>query len=180
MPIDQQHLLHDLRERRVIGRGHEHEPLADYALIVTTFLTCTGAAVAAALRHRSLPQQLPLRDALLLGLATTRLSRLVTREKVTRVVRAPFTEVEPGATRDQVKERPRGEGAIRAIGELVTCPRCFGMWASGVLSVAYVFAPGPTRFAAGLLTASLISDYTNLLFARAREAMSSPPPVTGA
>lgn len=170
--MDQQHLLHDLRERRVIGRGHEHEPLADYALIATTFLTCTGAAVAAALRRRSLPRELPLRDALLLGLATTRLSRLVTREKVTRVVRAPFTEVEPGATPDQVKERPRGDGVVRAIGELVTCPRCVGVWASGALSIAYVFAPEPTRFAAGLLTASLVSDYANLIFARTREALS--------
>lgn len=168
--MDQQRFLHELRDHHVIGRGHDDEPLVDYAVIVTTFLTCTGAAVASSLRRHTMPRELPLADVLLLGLAATRLSRLFTREKVTRVVRAPFTEVEPGATLDQVKERPRGEGVTRAMGELLTCPRCFGVWASGALSIAYLFAPAPTRFAAGLLTASLVSDYVNLLFARTREA----------
>ncbi|AKF11387.1 DUF1360 domain-containing protein [Sandaracinus amylolyticus] len=166
--MDNETICRDLRRHHVIGRGHDHEPLVDYAVLATTFLTVTSTAVVSALRRDALPRELPLRDALLLGLATTRLTRLFTREKVMRVVRAPFTEVEEGASPDEVKERPRGDGAIRALGELLTCPRCFGMWSSAALSIAYVFAPGPTRFAAGLLTAALVNDYVNLRFAQAR------------
>lgn len=165
----QQAITHGLRERRLIGRGHEDEPLVEYALLAATFLTLTSAAIATAVRRRALPRPHPLGDTLLLGLATTRLSRLFTREKVTRPIRAPFTEVAPDAGRDEVKERPRGEGATRALGELLTCPRCVGMWASAVLSVAYLFAPAPTRAASGILAASLISDWINVRFAHARE-----------
>lgn len=158
-----------LREHHVIGRGHEREPLVDYALIVTTFLAMTGASVARALRRGAAPERVPLTDTLLLGLAAARLSRLFTKEKVTRVVRAPFTEVDEGASLDEVREHARGSGATRAIGELLTCPRCFGMWSSALLCAAYLWAPGPTRTASTILSASLISDLANVRFAHARK-----------
>ena len=170
--MDKQGLTHELREHRLIGRGHEHEPLVDYALLATTFTTLTGGAILGAVRQGACPTALPLHDAALLGLATARLTRLVTREKVTRPIRAPFTENEPGADPGEVAEQPRGEGLTRAIGELLTCPRCFAMWASSALSLAYVFAPGPTRVVSGILAASLISDWVNVRFAHAREAAS--------
>jgi hypothetical protein len=167
--VDADTLQHDLRKHHLIGRGHEEEPLVDYALIGSTFVSVLATALASGLRHGRVPRPLPLRDVVLLGLATARLARLITREKVARVVRAPFTEVEEGASPDEVKERPRGHGATRAMGELLTCPRCFGMWASAALSIAYLFAPGPTRFGAGVLTASLVSDWANVRFAHARQ-----------
>lgn len=160
-------IAHDLRERRVIGRGHEHEPLLDYALLATTFLSITGAAIATARRQGAIPQRLPLSDAILLALATARVSRLFTREKVTRPLRAPFTEVAPDARPGEVKESARGRGLTRAVGELLTCPRCFGMWASAALSLGYVFAPGPTRVVAGIFSASLVSDFVNMQLAKA-------------
>jgi hypothetical protein len=167
--MDKQALTHELREHRLIGRGHEHEPLVDYALLATTFATVTGGAILGAVRQGACPTTLPIHDAALLGLATARLARLVTREKVTRPLRAPFTEKEPDADPDEVSEQPRGEGLTRAIGELLTCPRCFAMWASSARAIAFVFAPGPTRVVSGLLAASLISDWVNIRFAHARE-----------
>jgi hypothetical protein len=161
------------RHHHLIGRGHEKEPLADYALFTTTFLTLMGCALVPPERGNSklskLSERIPLSDAVLLGMATARLSRLVTREKIMRVVRAPFTEVEEGASLDEVKERPRGHGFVRAMGELLTCPRCFGMWASAGLSIAYYSAPALTRAASGVLAVALINDFINLRFARTRE-----------
>lgn len=168
--MDAQELTRDLRRHHVIGRGHEEEPLVDYAVLISTFLTLTGVSLLSAVTSRGgLPRRVPLADTILLGLASTRLSRLFTREKVTRVVRAPFTEVDADARRDEVKEHPRGEGITRVMGELLTCPRCFGLWTSAAATVAYVFAPGATRIASGILTISLINDYVNVRFAHARE-----------
>lgn len=168
--MDTESITQDLRELHVIGQGHENEPLVDYALLATTFLSITGAAIASARRQNAIPQRVPLGDALLLALATARVSRLFTREKVTRPLRAPFTEVASDARPDEVKEQARGRGITRVIGELLTCPRCFAMWASAALSLGYVFAPGPTRVVAGIFSASLVSDYVNLRFARAQRA----------
>lgn len=163
-------ITHDLRELHVIGQGHEHEPLVDYALLATTFLSITGAAIATALRQNAIPRRVPLGDAVLLSLATARVSRLFTREKVTRPLRAPFTEVAADAKPGEVKEHARGRGITRAVGELLTCPRCFAMWASAAFSLGYVFSPGPTRVVAGIFSASLVSDFVNLRFARAQAA----------
>jgi hypothetical protein len=166
--MDAPSLLRELRARHLIGRGHEHEPLVDYALVAATFTTVTTGAIAGALRRGALPIHVPLGDALLLGLATTRLARLFTREKVTRPIRAPFTQVDDDASPDEVKEHARGHGMVRALGELLTCPRCFGMWAAGGLTIGYLLAPGPTRVVSTILSASLASDWINVRFARAR------------
>lgn len=158
---------HRRRNHLLVGRGHEREPLIDYALLICTFLMVTGQAlVRDSMRDRS-AAHIPLTDAVLLGLATARLSRLVTREKIMRVVRAPFTEVVEGASLDEVKERPRGHGFVRAMGELLTCPRCFGMWVSAALTLSYGSAPEKTRMASTILAVALVSDLTHQRFARA-------------
>jgi hypothetical protein len=168
--MDAQALTRDLRRHHVIGRGHEEEPLVDYALLITSFVAVTGVSLARAAARGTRPDRFPLSDVLLLGLAAARLTRLFTREKVTRVVRAPFTEVDADARQDEVKEHPRGQGLTRAMGELLTCPRCFGMWTSAGMGVAYVFAPVATRIASGILAISLVNDLANVRFARARAA----------
>lgn len=103
-----------------------------------------------------------------MGLATSRVSRLVARDKVTRAVRAPFTEVEPGAGPQDVKERPLpGKGIRRALGELVTCPRCVAMWASLGLTVGYLASPRTTRAVATLLATATVSDFVSAKVATA-------------
>ncbi len=132
-----------------------------------TFATASTAALAALRASgRPFPTRVPPSDLLLLGLATNRLSRLLTRDKVTRAVRAPFTEVEPGASPDEVKERPRPVGdARRAIGELLLCPRCVAVWAAMGLGCGYVLSPTVTRLVAGVLASAAISDFMNAKFA---------------
>lgn len=151
-----------------VGRGHEDEPLEHYARLMGAFGLVWGAgATLLRLAGRPFPQRVPLADLLVLGLATTRISRLIAKDKVARVVRAPFTEVEPGASPHEVKEQPRADagGTRRALGELVTCPRCVGVWAATGLTLAYVAAPSATRMAGTALAAATISDYVNTCFA---------------
>ena len=55
---------------------------------------------------------------------------------------------------------------MRALGELVTCPRCTGVWAAGALTVAYIAAPKATRFVATAFAAASLSDHLNALYAK--------------
>jgi hypothetical protein len=161
--------------RGAIGRGHEKEPLVDYALVMTTFAAVCVVGFGRALIEGRAPRRIPLTDLALLGLACARVSRLLTREKVTRPIRAPFTVVAPDASPDEVKELPR-PGHLRAMGELLTCPRCTGMWTSAALTIAYSLAPGPTREIAALLSVALISDMANARMAALHHAVSPPAP----
>jgi hypothetical protein len=158
--------------RGTIGHGHEKEPLLDYALLMTTFTMLCAVGFGRALIEGRAPRRVPLSDVVLLGLACARMSRLLTREKVTRPIRAPFTEVAPDARPDEVKELPR-QGRRHAMGELLTCPRCAGMWTSAALTIAYSLAPLPTREVAALLSVAMISDLTNARFAAARRSASA-------
>jgi hypothetical protein len=60
----------------------------------------------------------------------------------------------------------RGTGARKAVGELLTCPFCTGMWISTGLCAGLVFAPGVTRLAASGLTALTGSDFLHFLRAK--------------
>ena len=154
----------------LLGQGHEEEPLAHYVQLIGTYLLLSAGAFALLQRAgRPLPSRIPLRDAALVGLATNRLSRLITRDKVTRAVRAPFTDVEQDPS-GAAHEEPRGEGITRAVGELLTCPRCAAMWASLALTIGYFVSPRVTRGASFLLGAAAISDLIHTCYARVMSA----------
>lgn len=146
-----------------MGKGHEREPLHHYLALMAIFCTLSGATLLTMRASgKSFPKRIGLRDLALMGLATNRISRLITRDKVTRAVRAPFTEVDPGASPDEVKERPRPVGdPRRAIGELLLCPRCVAMWAAMALGCSYVLSPSLTRVVSSVLASAAISDFIN-------------------
>jgi hypothetical protein len=155
--------------RTLIGEGHDREPLRHYIVFASTFL-CLNTLAFTWLTRRGRKIVAPgITDIVLLGLATNRLSRLVTREKVTRVLRAPFTDVEPGANPEEVREHPRGTGLRRGLGELVTCPRCVAMWGASALSVLYMRSPSVGRLSATILSAAAISDFMNQRYAALKE-----------
>ena len=82
-------------------------------------------------------------DIVLIGTASYKLSRLIAKKKVTAFVRAPFTELEGKGGPAELEERPRGRGLRRALGELLLCPYCLGLWASGGFHAGLLFARGP-------------------------------------
>ena len=110
----------------------ERPPLAAYATFAAVFHAAMAGAVVAAKRSgRDLPERVEAGDLVLIGTASYQLSRLVSKKRVTAFVRAPFTELEGRGGPAELEEKPRGTGLRRALGELLLCPYCLGLWASG-------------------------------------------------
>jgi hypothetical protein len=101
--------------------AEEEPPLGAYAALVGIYT----AGLVGALRtvdHRDCREvtDISARDFLLLALATHKLSRLITKDRVTSPFRAPFARFEEATGAGEVKESPRGRGLQRALGELFT------------------------------------------------------------
>ncbi len=137
--------------------GPEAPPYGSYAAIATVFLG--GIATVAAVARRS-PAGTAL-DLVALSAATFKASRTLSRERVASFVRQPFVEGEASTGEE---ERPAGEGLQRALGELVTCPRCVGAWTAAGLASSQVLAPGFGRLLTWSLGAAGANDFLHAAF----------------
>lgn len=145
-------------------------PLLPYLAFMSIFGTLVGAALAAARKQgRELPEQVGAGELLLVGTASHKLSRLIAKDKVTSPLRAPFTELEGKGGPAELEESSRGTGARKAIGELLICPYCLGLWVVAGFSVGLIFAPRVTRFVASLFAALTISDFFQIAYKAAEE-----------
>jgi uncharacterized protein DUF1360 len=143
----------------------ERPPFAAYAFFAVAFNGALAAAVAGAKRSgRDLPEHVELQDLVLIGAASYKLSRLVAKKKITSFVRAPFTELQGKGGPAELEEKARGHGLRRAVGELLICPYCLGLWASGAFHAGLLFAPRATRFSASVLSAMTISDFLQIAY----------------
>jgi hypothetical protein len=150
------------------GDQGEDLPIGGYAAMMTVFMGTFVGLVAAARKADVLPGRVSFRDIALLGVATHKLTRIVTREKVTIPLRVPFTHYEGRDGAGQVKEKPRGRGLQRAIGSLVTCQYCAGPWVATGLAAGLLFAPRATRLACGILAVVAVSDFLHQAYAGTR------------
>jgi hypothetical protein len=154
------------------GEAYADEPLpfGSYAAFTAVFGTAFGGALVAAKRSgRDLPERVDAGDVLLIGVASHKLTRLVTKSKVTSFVRAPFTELQGSAGRGELEEKPRGRGLRRSLGELFTCPYCLGQWVTAGFTVGLVYAPRPTRVVAGTYAATALADFLQLAYRAAEK-----------
>lgn len=97
-----------------------------------------------------------------LAAATFKVSRTLSRERVGSFVRQPFVEGDADTGED---EQPTGTGLQRAIGELVTCPRCLGTWSAAALVSTEMLAPRFGRLLTWSLGASAANDFLQAGFA---------------
>jgi hypothetical protein len=135
-------------------------PLSGYAALASVFGAGIGAfAVYAKASGRTLPRSVPPWDVLLLGVATYKAARLISKDKITSFVRAPFTRRKEAAGPGQVTDEPRGQGLRRSVGELVACPFCLSVWVGGALVCGYVASPAGARTVAAGLTAITVADW---------------------
>ncbi len=148
----------------VSGYGREHQ-LGAYATLFATYVGLTGVGVLTGVRRRGVARP-TFSDGALLAVAAFKLSRLVTKDKVTGFVRAPFTEFVEEGDGAEVNESPRGEGLRYAIGELLTCPFCFNQWAATALAIAWLHAPNATRDISALLASSAAADVLHVAWTR--------------
>jgi hypothetical protein len=147
----------------------ERPPFQTYATMAAIFNAGFAGALATAGRSGRLPEHVSTRDVVLIGTASHKLSRLLAKDKITAFLRAPFTEYQGRGGPAEVEERARGDGLRRAIGELVICPYCLGLWTSGAFHVGLLFAPRVTRVAASTLTALTLSDFLQIGYKAAEE-----------
>ena len=153
---------------------HEHRPLASYTLLTSVFGAAFTGGLVAAKRHRGeLPESYSALDVITVGVATHKLSRLITKDKVTAWVRAPFTRYQESAGHGELEDEPRGERLRYSIGELLVCPYCIAQWVVGAFGVGMVAAPRLTRLIAFIYTAEGASDFLQLAYLRAEKAADS-------
>jgi hypothetical protein len=145
-------------------------PFLPYLAFMGIFGSLLAAALTIAKRQgRELPERVPAGQLLLIGTASHKLSRLLSKDKVTSPLRAPFTELEGKGGPAEFEERSRGTGLRKAIGELLICPFCLGLWVIAGFSVGLVFAPRVTRFIASLFAALTISDFLQIAYKAAED-----------
>jgi len=135
-------------------------PFAAYAGITGAFIG--GLAVVGGLAHlldRD-PRDGGTLDLAVLGLATFKAARTITRDEVASFIRDPFVEDGDGA--DHAVET----GDLRqALGELVTCSRCVGTWVAAGLGTTQIVAPRFGRVLTWTLAAAGMNDWLQACFA---------------
>lgn len=161
-------MVERLRRVRSAYAGDDRRPLGGYLASLVSYAALVGAATLVGRRRGvRLPDRSSPGDVVLLAVATHKASRLLTKAAVTSVVRAPFTRFEGPAGHAEVNESPR-HGSRHAVGELVTCPFCSGVWVAGALTAARVLAPRATGLVTSALTAVAVSDWLHLAYDRAK------------
>lgn len=151
-------------------KGGEDMPLGGYAVLFGIFNAAFIALLAAAQNSEEKSQErINFADLLLLGVATHKLSRIISADRVTSPLRAPFTEYVEPAGENEVKEKVRGRGMQRAVGDLLTCPWCVSPWVAAGLAFGLVFKPRATRLVAGVFTAVTIADFLHHAHDAAKE-----------
>lgn len=144
-------------------------PFGSYAVMSAIFNTSFAGALIAASRSGRLPERVEAGDVVLVGVATHKMARLITKQKVTAFLRAPFTELQAQGGPGEVEERARGRGLRRAVGELLVCPYCLDLWTSAALHVGVVYAPRVTRTVASTFTALTVADFLHVAYKAAEQ-----------
>ncbi len=141
------------------GYGRGWDVLGGYGLLIAVFQSLFwGFVFLTKRRGPRLPRKIEIADLLLLGTATYKISRLVSKDSVTSVIRAPFTIYRGPSGSSEVKEDVRGTGVRKAVGELLTCPFCVGTWIASVMVYGLVLQPRVTRLVAAIFSVAAVSD----------------------
>lgn len=137
-------------------------PYAVYAALVGAFGAGVAgmATLAGALGRR--PEQLRTLDLLVLSAATFKAARTIAHDEVTSFIREPFVQEQAHEGGEQAVE---DGGTRQALGELLTCTRCVGMWTAGALGSLHVLAPRTGRMLTWSLAAAAANDFLQAGFA---------------
>ncbi|MFH8487705.1 DUF1360 domain-containing protein [Streptomyces longisporoflavus] len=141
-------------------------PLGGYAVLMAAFTAMAGGTVALARKRGvGLPEQVPPWDVALLGVATFKTARLLTKDKITSFLRAPFTRRAEDTTAAETMDVPRGSGLRLAAGDLASCPFCMSAWTAAGLMGAYVFSPRAARVVGAGFAAMTLADWLQYAWA---------------
>jgi hypothetical protein len=118
----------------------EEQLLTEYATLLGFYLASVAVVTRIAVQQNRLPRKLGLLDLALLGIPTHKLSRIVAKDRITGILRAPFVNYVRSAGAGEVEEEPRGGGFQRGVGHLISCPYCMASWCATALSFGFLFA----------------------------------------
>jgi len=155
------------------GHSPEQErPLGGYAALTGLFAAlCAAFAAWFRASGRELPERVEPGDLLLVAVATHKTSRLIAKDRVASTVRAPFTTFQGDAGPGQVAEAARGRGLRRAVGELLICPYCIGLWISSSFFAGLLVAPRATRWLGSLFAAAAAADVLQIAYKKAEDQL---------
>jgi hypothetical protein len=139
----------------------ERPPYESYAAITAAFAGLLAGAGALSRAFDRDPQCQTALDFAILGAATFKASRTLSRDRISSFIRQPFVR---GDAYLGEEEEPTGSGLQRAVGELVTCTRCVGTWAAAGLAATQILAPRFGRLLTWSLAASAANDFAQAAF----------------
>jgi len=155
-------------ERTAEKEECEEQLLAEYAALMGFYVASAAVLTGAAIEQKRFPKRFSLLDLALLGIATHKLSRIIAKDRITGILRAPFVSYIRSDGAGEVEEEPRGRGIQRGIGQLISCPYCMAPWCATALAFGLVFAPRGTRFFAGILASVAASDFLQRAYLAAK------------
>jgi hypothetical protein len=169
----------DIRTPSATARGSRdglqsepERPIGAYTALTAVYAGATGGFAAWLWRSgRRVPEGPSTPDLLLTTVATHKLSRLIAKDRVTSAVRHPFTEYQGEAGPGEVDEQARGTGLRRAVGELLICPYCLGLWVATAFTAGLILAPRATRCVAGTLSVLFGSDVLQIAYKKLEDEL---------
>lgn len=132
-------------------------PYAYYALLIAVYNALYGLFLVLYRRRGDRLERMSGLDLTLLSLATLRISKVISEDEITSVVRQPLIDVDAGG------ERPRAHGLRWALGKVVLCPTCTGTWVAALLSYSLHLFPRATRPLLGIMAASGLEQFSDAL-----------------
>lgn len=159
---DKTNRIKDAYLKKVGPEDRGRFPLEGYAALLSIYTVLYLALYKAAEKKGGIPERIDFRDLALLGLATHKLSRHVTKDLVTSAIRSPFTEFAESTGESELYERSRGKGFTYAFADLITCPWCLGGWIAMLGGFGLALNPKFTRMAAGIFSIEAIADFLHV------------------
>ena len=164
-------IIDKLRAEKAAYAGEEERPLGSFVGLMGVYAAAVGISSAGiVLKGNRLPERTNLGDLALVSVASHKLSRIIAKDPVTSPLRAPFTTFKGTSGDAELEEEVRGTGPRKAMGELLTCPFCVGLWACTGFTFALLTYPRQTRVALNIFTALAAADVLQYAYAKIEES----------
>jgi hypothetical protein len=142
-------------------------PLKLYSGLVILFNTLLGCLISKHDKHRTEengPLQISFQDMVLLGVATHKLSRIVTKSLVGTPFRAPFTDFNDFLGYGEVQEEAKDRGIQLALGEIMSCNYCADPW----IALGFLYSlrsyPEKTKLLFKFFSSVAIADFLHVAY----------------
>jgi hypothetical protein len=155
--------------------GDDPRPLTGYAVLLTVYGAAAAGMTLLARRRRVVPTLPGAGEFVLSALAVQHISRVLTKDSITSVLRSPLVEFDKPTGEGEVSEHVVGTGVRHALGELVTCPFCVAQWTAAALVAGQFFVPRLTNGVVTVAALTRTSDYLQLAY----DALKQLPAIVG-